>query len=181
MILRIFVITWFTLVSCFSTGCASGGFKWTRKYATFVNQQQIILRVVLYILTGIVFAVAMLVDLVVFNTMDFWEGRVSANDYTFEKDGVTYLVKHSYEGEQKLRNTKIRIFKKHAPTAGAPDATIEIAETDKKTVNVLENGILKATVESIYDLPQLVSYENGKEISRKTLSFEGPAKQIAAH
>lgn len=52
-----------------ATGCASGGFKLTRQYAQFVNRQQLILRIVLYILTSIVFAATLLIDAVIFNTM----------------------------------------------------------------------------------------------------------------
>ena len=44
-----------SILSVTQVGCASGGFKLTRQYARFVNKQQIIIRIVLYILTAVVF------------------------------------------------------------------------------------------------------------------------------
>ncbi|MES2854537.1 MAG: hypothetical protein V4692_01685, partial [Bdellovibrionota bacterium] len=49
-------------IMALSTGCASGGFKYTRKYAQFINGQMILIRIILYIFTSIVFVITMLVD-----------------------------------------------------------------------------------------------------------------------
>ena len=135
-----------------NTGCASGGYKLTRRYATFVNHQNIIIRIVLYILTSIVFVATLLIDAVVFNTIDFWEGRVSANDYSFEKDGKMYLVKHYYLGEKKLRNTEIEIYSKNNGLMKAAEKSIHLAETETGQVQIFEDGALKETIDSIYQL-----------------------------
>src|SRR5688572_8030721 len=87
-------------IACFTmaltSGCASGGFKLTRQYARWVNSQNIILRIVLYILTFIVFAVTLLIDAVVFNTIDFWEGKVSEGTYDFKDGDKVYQVRHEF-------------------------------------------------------------------------------------
>src|SRR5688572_22802984 len=90
-------------------GCASGGFKLTRQYAGFVNRQNLILRIIIYIFTGIVFAVTLLIDFVIFNTIDFWEGRVSQGDFEFSKDGKVYLVHHRLD-DAGLRSSRIKIL-----------------------------------------------------------------------
>ncbi len=61
-------------IMAITAGCASGGFKLTRKYASWLNSNNIIIRIILYILTSVVFAVTILIDMVIFNTIDFWEG-----------------------------------------------------------------------------------------------------------
>src|SRR4051794_31680669 len=77
-----------------TTGCASGGFQLTRQYAGFVNRQPTILGAVIYILTIPVFVVTLIIDMVYFNTMDFWSGKVSAGTYEFNKDGKVFQVVH---------------------------------------------------------------------------------------
>jgi len=153
-----------TILTIGQTGCASGGFKLTRKYARFVNSQNIIIRIVLYLLTAVVFAVTLLVDSVIFNTMDFWEGRVSASEYEFQENNRIYAVKHSYEGEKRLRKTVIQVFSGVEKTI-APESVVVLSETEAGKVQLLENGELKATVESIYDLPKIVLYKNGEPLA----------------
>jgi len=137
----------------------SGGFKLTRQYAGIVNRQHIILRVVLYILTSVVFAVTLIADAVIFNTMDFWEGRVSANDYQFEKDGKFYAVRHSYKGDgSQLRNSEIEIY--DGPVGlNVPEKIIRLSEREGGKIEVFEDGRLTAVVKSIYDLPQVTRYD----------------------
>ncbi len=138
-----------TIASFAHLGCASGGYQLTRKYARFVNKQNIIIRVVLYIFTAFVFAITLLVDAVIFNTLDFWNGRVSASNYEFEQDGKTFLVQHSYKGDNnKLRNTKIEIFKTELYSVGAVEKTIEISELPTGEVELREDGVLKKTFDS---------------------------------
>src|SRR5690606_10112033 len=84
------------------------GFKITRQYARFVNSQMIVLRIILYILTSIVFAVTLLVDMVVFNTIDFWNGTVSQGDYEFKDGGKTYHARHEIL-PSKLKQSTIKI------------------------------------------------------------------------
>lgn len=138
-----------TIASFAHLGCASGGFQLTRKYARFVNKQNIILRIIIYIFTSFVFAITLLIDAVVFNTLDFWNGRVSASDYQFEEGGKTFLVKHSYKGENgNLRNTEIRIFKTEHFNVGAAEKTIELSELESGQVELREDGVLKKTFDS---------------------------------
>ena len=97
-------------IMALTTGCASGGFKLTRQYAGFVNRQPTILRIIIYLLTGIVFAVTMLIDMVIFNTIDFWEGRVSAGSYEFKKGDKTFHVRHEFMPGTILKRSTIRVI-----------------------------------------------------------------------
>jgi hypothetical protein len=93
------------------SSCASGGSKLTRQIAQMVNSQQIIIRVIIYILAGaLIFGITLLVDMVIFNTMDFWEGRVSANTYEFNKDGKTYLAHHRFQEGTQLKESHLQVF-----------------------------------------------------------------------
>jgi nitrogen fixation protein FixH len=141
-------------------GCASGGYKLTRKYSGFVNRQHIILRIVLYLLTGIVYAVTLLIDAVVFNTIDFWKGRVSANTYQFEEGNEQFVVKHFYEGEKKLRNSEIKVFSKK--NLSTPVQVILISEKSADEINVYVDGKLRTQVSDIQDVPQITQFENGR-------------------
>ena len=85
-------------IMALTAGCASGGFKLTRQYARWVNSQNIILRIVIYILTSVVFAVTMLIDFVIFNTLDFWNGTVAAGSYEF-KDGDKLFQERNLHGK----------------------------------------------------------------------------------
>lgn len=166
--LKIVLIIGVAIASLVSLGCASGGYKLTRTYAQFVNKQNIILRIVLYILTGIVFAVTLLIDAVIFNTMDFWNGRVSANDYQFEKDGQLFIVKHSYKGVDKnLRNTEIQVFKKELFEVGTAEVTLEISELASGKIELKENGVVKKTIDSIADI------QLSAEVEKKYLNGSG--------
>lgn len=97
-------------IMAMTAGCASGGFKLTRQYAGFVNKQNLIIRIVLYILTGVVFAATMLIDMVIFNTMDFWEGRVSQGTYEFQQGDKTYVAQHEILPGTQLKHSTIKIF-----------------------------------------------------------------------
>lgn len=165
-IIKILLIP-FLCFGVFLTGCASGGFKLTRKYAQFVNSKNIIIRVVLYILTSFVFAITLLIDAVIFNTMDFWEGRVSANTYNFKKDGKEYKVTHSYKGDQKLRNTHIEILSKN----NSEKKIIEISEIDNNRIQILEDGVLKGEVKDINSLPMITRFEDGEATSTSPVVF----------
>ena len=94
-----------------NTGCVSGGFKLTRQYAGWVNSQTLVLRVIIYLLTFVVFGVTLLIDSVVFNTMDFWQGKVSAGGYEFKDGDKTYLVQHSFKPGTQYRQTEILSYK----------------------------------------------------------------------
>jgi hypothetical protein len=174
LILKAFLSVGLIWMSMAQLGCASGGFKLTRQYAHFVNRQNIVIRVVLYLLTAVVFAATLLIDMVIFNTMDFWEGRVSANTYQFEKDGRTYMVRHFYEGPQKLRNTEIKIYSSAGKVDEKLEQTLKISEQANGEVLFFQNGVLKARAADIYDLPSITRYdEKGHQLSEVPLSLAG--------
>lgn len=159
---------WSALVVSLTTGCASGGFKLTRKYAGFVNKQHIILRIVLYILTSIVFVVTLLVDMVVFNTMDFWEGRVSQGTYKFEQDDATYIVQHIKHEETGLRESIIQVQSK----SNKPNREIILRETIENKIMVFVDGRVKATVDNIHMLPTVTLFNSKGEILEKRELFK---------
>ena len=88
-VLLVMILTF--AVTGLNSGCASGGFQLTRSFAGWVNSQNVVLRVILYILTAVIFAVTLLIDLLINNTIDFWDGKVSAGTYNFSKDEETML------------------------------------------------------------------------------------------
>lgn len=145
-----------------ASGCASGGFKLTRQYAGWVNSQMIILRIVIYLLTGIVFAVTLLIDAVVFNTMDFWEGRVSQGDYLFQQGERVFHVKHEVLPEGGLRRSTIE-------TKDLQGKTLEVtvvAENSNGEIELLVNGVKKATVNDLQALPMASIYNERGEVTR---------------
>ena len=170
-----------TLVLSFSmaviSGCASGGFKLTRSYAQFVNKQNIFLRIILYILTSVVFAVTMLIDMVVFNTMDFWEGRVSAGDYQFAEGEKTYFVQHRILPEGSLKQSKIQVFS----SAKKLLQTVELAETKNGEIELRVDGVLRTQVKDISSLPIASFYSaKGSFIEDKIVLAE-TALPVLAH
>ena len=51
------------------------------------------------------FAITLLVDMVIFNTMDFWEGRVSAGEYNYQSGDKTFYVRHEILPGTKLKRS----------------------------------------------------------------------------
>lgn len=136
-------------IMAFNTGCASGGFKLTREYARWVNSKNIILRVILYILTFVVFTVTLIIDAVIFNTMDFWEGRVSQGTIEFKEGHRTFLVKHEFlPGTLRKQSTIDVIDEKNQPTQ-----RVVLTETSSGDVELTVNGQLRARVRDIASLP----------------------------
>lgn len=152
-------------VMCFTSACASGGFKWTRKYAGFVNSQNIILRIVLYLLTGIVFAVTLLVDMVIFNTMDFWEGRVSAGSYNFKEGEKTFVVKHEFQGDSKLRKSTIKVMDKKNNLI----QEVVLNETSSNEIEMFVDGKLRSRVNGIKELPVASIFDENGKLVKTTL------------
>lgn len=142
-----------SLIACsvmaMTSGCASGGFKLTREYAGWVNRQNLILRIVLYILTSVVFFVTLLIDTVVFNTIDFWEGRVSAGDFEFKDGSKTFYVKHEFMPNSNLRRSTIHIT--DADKKVLQD--IVMAETVAGDIEVFVDGKLRTRVKGISEFP----------------------------
>jgi hypothetical protein len=148
-----------------STGCASGGFSLTRKYAGFVNSQNIILRIILYILTSVVFVVTMLIDLVVFNTLDFWDGKVSQGTYNFKDKNNLYVVNHEFLPTTHLRQSTIVI----KSDSNKIIQEIILTETKSKEIEMRVDGVLRARVKDISSLAIAYTFDkSGKILSEKT-------------
>jgi hypothetical protein len=167
-------------IMALSSGCASGGFKLTRQYATWVNSQQVVLRVILYILTGVVFVVTMLIDLVVFNTMDFWDGRVSAGTYSFEKDGKIFQAKHEFlidpASNLKLKRSTIRVMDSHHSLL----QEVVLNETVKGEIEMSVDGKLRARVHGLSELPMATLFnQNGKAIGEHVLLLNTDFSRIS--
>lgn len=142
-------------VMALATGCASGGFKLTREYAGFVNSQNVIVRVILYILTSIVFAVTMLVDLVIFNTMDFWEGKVSAGTYNFNQGDRTYVVQHELQNGTALKRSTIRVMDTHQTLL----QEVVLLETPSGEIEMYVDQKLRSRVRGLSQLPVVSLYD----------------------
>jgi len=164
----------------FTTGCASGGFKLTRQYAGWVNSQQIVLRVILYILTGIVFAVTLLVDFVIFNTMDFWEGRISEGTYDFHHKDRTYYVQHEYLPGTRLKRSTIKIVDSNKKLM----QEVVLRETPSGEIEMLIDGGLRTRVRDLKSIPVATMYDSsGKMLEDKVLWFlpSAPERIIATN
>ncbi|MGE3683879.1 MAG: hypothetical protein AB7G93_19340 [Bdellovibrionales bacterium] len=142
-----------SFLACFmmslTTGCASGGFKLTRQYARFVNRQMIVVRVILYLLTGVIFAATLLIDMVIFNTMDFWEGRVSAGSYEFKSGDKTYHAHHEVVPGTQLKRSTLHVFDKNKKRL----QEVILSETPGGEIEMNVDGQLRARVRDISALP----------------------------
>ncbi len=168
------------LFACFAigltTGCASGGFKLTRQYASFVNRQDIIIRVVLYLLTGIIFAVTLWVDFVIFNTVDFWEGRVSQGTYDFKKDGKIYVAHHEFMGGGTLRRSTLQAF----GSDGKQIQKVVLQETTDGQIEMFVDGKIRARVHNLSSLPVASIFNgSGQPQSEIALDFKNQASHSA--
>jgi len=144
-----------SLVVAFSVGCASGGFKLTREYARFVNKQHIIVRIIIYLLTTIVFAVTLLVDMVIFNTMDFWQGRVSAGEFKFSEGEKTFHVRHEILPGAPLKRSTIEVFNPEKSLL----QTVVLQETTGGEIELFVDGVLRGKVRDLEGLPLASVYD----------------------
>lgn len=166
-------------VLALTTGCASGGFKLTREYARFVNSKMIILRIVLYIFTSIVFAITMLIDMVVFNTIDFWEGKVSQGTYDFKDGEKSFHAKHEILPGSNLKKSTILV----TDAKNTLLQKVELLETATGEVELYIDGQLRTRVKDIKSLPVATLFdEKGRMIKEDTLWFAlaGSSSQLAA-
>lgn len=145
---------WSALLMSLSTGCASGGWKLTRDYARFVNRQHVIIRCVLYILTSVVFVATMIIDAVIFNTMDFWNGRVSQGTYEFQNEGRKFIARHSLSPETRLRESRIEVFEGERRVQ---DLTLR--EVAGGQIDVYMDGVHRGRVENIESLPTVTYFD----------------------
>lgn len=155
----------------FTSGCASGGYKLTRQYARWLNSQNIILRIVLYILTSVVFAVTLLIDAVVFNTMDFWNGTVAAGTYHFNQDEKTYLVQHEFLSGTQLRKSTIKI----SDLNNEKLQEVILQETNNHKIQMIVDGKPYAEVDSLEALPSISYFDKDGQVIQKSTLFE-PAR-----
>lgn len=155
-----------------TAGCASGGFKLTREYARWVNSKNIILRIILYILTAVVFAVTMLIDLVIFNTMDFWNGTVSQGDYHFKGENKTFYVKHEFLPNTLLKRSTIQVKNDKEELI----QTVVLSETKSGEIEMFVDGKIRARVKNISSLPVASVYNKaGQFVEDQVLRFNDSA------
>lgn len=154
-----------------TSGCASGGYKLTRQYAGWVNSQSLIIRIILYILTAVVFAVTLLIDAVIFNTMDFWEGRVSAGDYEFKEGGKTYQAHHEIKSDG-LKKSTIRVF----GADGKLKQNVVLAQTVEGQIEMFVDGKLRTRVRDLTSTPIASIFDaNGKLVEDSPIRFANSA------
>lgn len=145
-----------------TSGCASGGFKLTRQYASFVNRQNIVVRILLYIFTSIVFAATLLIDFVINNTIDFWNGRVAAGTYNFKSGDKTFVARHEMQPGSNLKRSTIEV----RDLKGDLLQTVLLQETNKNEIEVFIDGVLRTRVRDIHDAPVASLYDtNGSPIA----------------
>lgn len=131
-----------------TTGCASGGYKLTRQYAHFVNSKSLILRIILYIFTFVIFGVTLLIDSVYFNTMDFWNGTVSQGTHEFTQGDKKFVAQHEIDPNG-LKKSTIRVFS--ADGQQLQEVVIQQTSTDNIEVHVDQK--LVAQVSNIQEFP----------------------------
>lgn len=165
-----------SLLMIFNTGCASGGFKLTRQYAGFVNRQSLIIRIILYIFTSVVFAITMLVDMVFFNTMDFWEGRVSQGTYEFNSGDKKFVAKHEILPGQNLKRSTIDVYSK----SGDKLQTVILRETAQNQIEVLVDGQMRMRVDHIRDVPVASHFDAQGSLLRTASVPMGEDREVAA-
>jgi hypothetical protein len=160
-----------------TTGCASGGFKLTRQFAGWINSQPTLLRVVCYIFLGGAFLFTIIVDLVVFNTMDFWSGRIAAGDYQFKQGDKTYLAHHEFQGQSKLKKSVLKTF----DIDGKLLQEVILLETANGEVEMYENGVLKTRVSNISSLPIVSVYDTKGNLTEERVLILGEGGDLLAN
>lgn len=161
---RAFVIG-LTILTAFTTGCASGGFRLTRRYSSFVNRQNVVLRVILYVLTLPIFWVTLLIDEVINNTVDFWEGRVAQGTFRYNEGGRSFVARHTV-GADGLKTSHIEVFSSDQVKL----QDVRLAQTSPTSIEVYVDGVLKHRVSDIHALPQLTTF-NGTSQSTRAMDF----------
>ena len=141
------------------TGCAAGGFKLTRGLARWNNSKSIVPRILIYIAFGLllpVYIITLLVDFVVMNTIDFWEGTVASQNVNYEEKGVHYAVAHVRDP---LRHTTIRMS-----IGDQLKSVVELRELENGKIALSIDGVRRAELNDIRDAgAQLTLYrEDGK-------------------
>ena len=158
-----------------STGCASGGYKLTREYAKWVNSKSLIIRIILYILTTVVFGVTLLIDAVVFNTIDFWNGTVSGGKLEFKEGERVYQVNHEILPGTNLKRSTIKVLN----ADGSPFQLIVLNETTSGEIEFNVDGKTRTRVRNITSIPIASLYDtNGKLTDEKFLLLDVPTMNL---
>jgi hypothetical protein len=154
----------------FNTGCMSGSFRLTRDYARWVNSKNIIFRIILYILTFVVFAVTMIIDTVILNSIDFWDGKVAAGQYEFKEGEKTYQVFHEFQpGELRLKRSTITILDPKQNQL----QKIVLNETASGEIELIVDGKIRSRVKDITTIPIVSIFdEKGSLIESKFMIFD---------
>lgn len=153
-------------VMAFTTGCASGGYKLTRDFSQWVNSKTLILRIILYIITIPVFGITLLIDAVIFNTMDFWEGRVSSGSYDFKDGNKTYQVRHEFLQDTKLKKSTVQIRDSKQTSL----QVVVLKETASHEIEMYVDGKLRTKVNSLSKNPvAFIFNEKGKLIKQEAI------------
>jgi hypothetical protein len=164
------------LIAClmlvFSSGCASGGYKLTRQYSRWVNSQHIVLRIILYILTAVVYGVTLLIDAVIFNTIDFWEGRVSDGKFEFKDQDKTYFVHHERLPGSQLKQSTIKIH----DSSGQQIQEVVLTENMAGDIEMKVDGKLRTKVREVSAIPVVSHFDKEGHMLylRTDFSFIGP-------
>lgn len=152
-----------------TTGCASGGFKLTRQYARFVNSQNILIRIILYIFTSIVFVATIIVDSVIFNTMDFWSGTVSQGTFEFNEADKKFVVQHSIDA-QNLKKSLITV----TGLNGEKLQELVLQETANSQIQVWVDGKMTTQIENIHQFPMAKHFsKHGKVTHEQSVLLGG--------
>ncbi len=157
------------LIMGLTSGCASGGWQLTRSFATWINSNGTIMRVVLYILTFVVFFVTILIDVVVNNSIDFWNGTVAQGLYNFERDGKTYNVHHEILPDTHLKRSTIRVVDSRAKLL----QEVVLKQTPSGEIELYVDGKLRTRVRNISKAP-IASFFDGKghKLEERTLPLD---------
>jgi hypothetical protein len=139
-----------SVLLCFSfvagtSGCATGGYKLTRDWSRFVHGQNIIVRVLMYIIpiAPIGALITTIVDSVFFNLIDFWQGKVTANTLNFTKDNIR---------------------------SGDSMQTLVLSETRQGDIEMTIDGKLQARVQNYLTLPVVQNFDaSGKVVSTEPM------------
>lgn len=163
-----------SFLACFmmalTSGCASGGYKLTRQYAGWVNKQNIILRIVLYILTFVVFTVTLLIDAVIFNTIDFWEGKVSAGSFEFKDGSKVYHVKHEFLPKSNLKRSTIQILDLNQNVV----QDVVLAETAAGEIEMFVDGKLRTRVNGMSEFPIAAIFDEKGTVVKESAILLSP-------
>ncbi|MEW6055997.1 MAG: DUF3332 family protein [Bdellovibrionota bacterium] len=127
------------------SGCAGGNFNLVRSVAKWNLRMSLLPRVIVYLAFIIipVYPIALLLDAILFNTIEFWTGKpvLTAKNQKFEKDGVTVEIAHFLDP---LRRTVITSTMKD----GSRSLT-ELRETEGKSIEIYVDQIKRGEVQNI--------------------------------